>query len=111
MVYTRLYIVYGVEIIAKEIEEILNNGKDYKDDDVMFELDEDFQVYLDKKSPKLKVFKFPCCSELRHEKFILGVKCILITENIFVVKNVKSTLSVINVLGILIMGIIMLMIF
>jgi len=74
MVYTCLYIIYGVEITTKEIEELLDNGKDYKDDDIMFELDDDFQTYLNQKSSNLKVFNFPCCSELRHEKFIMGVQ-------------------------------------
>ena len=68
MVYTQLWIVYGVELDAKEVFSIFAPEKT--------ELDEDEQLneLCTKMHKDVEAFRFPCCSDSSNKKIILGVK-------------------------------------
>lgn len=54
MVYTRLYIVYGIVASSDDLIKVLGNNKDYKNEDDIFELEDDFEQYLEEKTPRYK---------------------------------------------------------
>lgn len=69
MVYTTVSVIYGVILNRKEVMKLLEIDSEEDLDEFLFD-----DLYISQKvgSVDIKLYRFPCCSESKDEKWILG---------------------------------------